>query len=290
MTWSVDSETGRLRHVLLCQPLHYAWQPYNTVALRTLAEGQSIDAQQLQREFRELEDALLGAGVTCHYLDADEALPYQVYTRDSSLMTPWGPAILQLMRPRRNGEVCSVVSFYEQSALPRWQWCTAGSIEGGDIHMIRPGLLLIGHSGERTSEAGARQLAAAFTAKGWEVRLQPFAEHFLHLDVLFCMASPGLAVACVDVLDDAFKAWLQEKGIELIPVPYRETMELGCNLLCLGDERVISPRGNTVLNQRLRAHGLTVLDPELSLFTRGGGGAHCMTMPLARDPLPASHP
>jgi arginine deiminase len=282
MTWSVDSETGRLREVLLCRPDHYRWLPYNTVAQQTLAEGQPFDSQQLHREYREFEDALKGADVGCHYLELDEKLPYQVYTRDSSLMTPWGPVILQLMRPQRRGEVRPVVEFYERRG-PRWQWCTAGSIEGGDIHIIRPGLLLIGYSGERTSEAGARQLASSFEAKGWEVRLHSFQEHFLHLDVLLCMAAPGLAVACVDVLDDSLQAWLKAKAIELIPVPYRETMQLGCNLLSLGDDRVISPRQNRALNERLRAHGLNVLDPELSLFTRGGGGAHCMSMPLARD-------
>lgn len=284
MTWSVDSETGRLRDVLLCRPDHYTWLPYNTVALRTLSEGQTIDAQQLHREFREFEDALASADVRCHYLELDPELPYQVYTRDSSLMTPWGPIVLQLMRPQRRGEVRSVVEFYEGKA-DRFDWMTAGTVEGGDIHIIRPGLLLVGHSGERTSESGAQQLARIFAAKGWEVRLQPFQEHFLHLDVLFCMAAPGLAVACVDVLDDDFKAWLNAKGIELIQVSYRDTMQLGCNLLALGEDRVISPLRNRHLNQRLRAHGLRVYDPELALFTRGGGGAHCMSMPLARDPL-----
>jgi N-dimethylarginine dimethylaminohydrolase len=286
MTWSVDSETGRLREALLCHPDHYRWLPYNAVACRSIAEGRSLDFQQLGQEFGEFEDALAGAGVRCHYLELDERLPYQVYTRDSSLMTPWGPVILQLMRPQRRGEVRSVVEFYESHGR-RWQWCTAGSIEGGDVHIIRRGLLLIGYSGERTTQGGALQLAAAFEAKGWEVRLQPFQEHFLHLDVLLCMAAPDLAVACIDVLDEEFQAWLAGKGIELIPVPYRETMELGCNLLSLGDGRVVSPRRNRILNERLKAHGLTVLDPELSLFTQGGGGAHCMTMPLARDPLTA---
>ena len=33
----------------------------------------------------------------------------------------------------------------------------------------------------------------------------------------------------------------------------------------------------------LRAEGLTVLDPALSLFTAGGGGPHCLTCPLLRD-------
>lgn len=286
MAWSVDSETGRLREVLLCHPDHYRWLPYNTVACRTIADGQALDAQELAREFREFEDVLTGAGVQCHYLELDELLPYQVYTRDSSLMTPWGPTILQLMRPQRRGEVRPVVEFYEEHG-PRWHWCTAGSIEGGDIHIVRPGLLIVGHSGERTTDVGARQLARAFEAQCWEVRLQPFQEHFLHLDVVFCMAAPNLAVACVDVLDESFLSWLKAKEIELIPVPYRETMELGCNLLSLGDDRVISPRRNKALNERLKANGLAVLDPELVLFTQGGGGAHCMSMPLARDPLTA---
>jgi arginine deiminase len=35
----------------------------------------------------------------------------------------------------------------------------------------------------------------------------------------------------------------------------------------------------------LRAEGITVLDPELDEFARGGGSVHCMTMPLLRDPV-----
>lgn len=48
--------------------------------------------------------------------------------------------------------------------------------------------------------------------------------------------------------------------------------------------RVISARHSARLNAALRAEGITVLDPELRVITRGGG-AHCMTMPLRRDPL-----
>jgi N-dimethylarginine dimethylaminohydrolase len=59
-------------------------------------------------------------------------------------------------------------------------------------------------------------------------------------------------------------------------------MALGCNILSLGEGRVISARASRALNAALRAEGLTVLDPELSLFTAGGGGPHCLTCPLAR--------
>ena len=97
------------------------------------------------------------------------------------------------------------------------------------------------------------------------------------------MAAPGLAVACTDVLDENFLAWLRDCGIRIVPVPYREAMRLGCNILALGGGRVVSARGSAVLNAALRAEGLEVLDPELSLFAAGGGGPHCLTCPLLRE-------
>jgi arginine deiminase len=60
-------------------------------------------------------------------------------------------------------------------------------------------------------------------------------------------------------------------------------MQLGCNILSLGGGRVISARESATLNAALRAEGLTVLDPALSLFTAGGGGPHCLTCPLQRE-------
>jgi N-dimethylarginine dimethylaminohydrolase len=164
-----------------------------------------------------------------------------------------------------------------------WRKSSAGTLEGGDVHILRDGLAVVGMSGGRTDEAGAEQLAAWLRAEGWECRIEPFDEHFLHLDVLFCMAAPGLAVACTDVLDPGFVAWLGARGIRVIAVPYREAMRLGCNILALGQDRVVSARGSLGLNAALRAEGLTVLDPDLSLFAAGGGGPHCLTCPLSRD-------
>ncbi|MGF1607894.1 MAG: dimethylarginine dimethylaminohydrolase family protein [Kiloniellales bacterium] len=281
--WSIDSETGILRDVLLCRPDFYQWMPLNAVAEATLAGGASFDRRKARAQFDEMEDALEQAGVTCHYLEPESHLHYQVYTRDSSQVTPWGPVVTQLYRPQRRGEYASVIAFYEEQGNGIWRYCSQGTLEGGDIHIIRPGLLLLGYSGNRSNEAGARQFARWFEAEGWEVRLQPFPEHFLHLDVIFCMAAEGLAVACLDVLDDELLHWLGRHKIRTISVNYKHAMELGCNLLALGGHRVVSPRHSQHLNGRLRAEGLAVFDPELDLFTQGGGGVHCMTMPLRRD-------
>jgi N-dimethylarginine dimethylaminohydrolase len=60
-------------------------------------------------------------------------------------------------------------------------------------------------------------------------------------------------------------------------------MAMSCNILALGDNRVISPAHSTRLNAALREAGVTVFDPALNWFAQGGGSVHCMTMPLRRD-------
>ena len=61
--------------------------------------------------------------------------------------------------------------------------------------------------------------------------------------------------------------------------------ELGANAISLGDERVLSAAGAGALNAAMRAHGLTVHELDLSMFTLGGGGAHCLAQALRRERL-----
>ena len=271
-----------LSEVLLCRPDHYRWMPLNTVAQATLAEGTAADSEAAAAQHQALADALTGAGVTLRWLVPEPHLSYQVYTRDSVQMTPRGAIVTQLARPERRGEYAAVLDLLGAVGIPLWRKATRGTLEGGDIHLIRPGLAAVGVSGGRTDRAGAEQFAAWMAAEGWEVRLVPFAEHFLHLDLLFAMAAEGVAIACDDVLDEGFLDWLRANRIAIIPATYREAMALKVNVLALGAGRVLSTAGNDRLNAALRAEGLIELEPDLSIFTRGGGGPRCLTAPLSR--------
>ncbi|MFZ5609529.1 MAG: dimethylarginine dimethylaminohydrolase family protein [Pseudomonadota bacterium] len=283
--WGVTSEYGVLRDVLLCRPDHYRWEAVNAVAKATLAAQTPLDSARAHRQYEGLVATLEQADVACHFLELEQGLAFQCFTRDSSQMTPWGAVINQLARIERRGEWSPALKFYERTGVPVWRHATRGTLEGGDIHVIRPGLLLIGYSDARTTRQGAAQFAHWFEEEGWETKLYPFPEHFLHLDVLFSMVAEDLALACVDALDDALLGWLSRHGIRVIPVSFKEAMQLGCNALALGDRRVVSPKHNRRVNEALRGEGLHVLEPELDCFTRGGGSVHCLTMPLRRDPV-----
>jgi N-dimethylarginine dimethylaminohydrolase len=283
--WGVNSEYGKLRDVLLCEPVNFKWLPTSSISKATLRSGAKFDRQLAMRQHREMVQAYEEAGVTVHLLEPDEALPYQVYARDSSFMTPYGAVVTQMHQWWRRGEYAPVIQFYQSKGIPIFNMVTASAFEGGDFDIIEPGLALIGFCGERTQEPAAKQVKRWMEAKGWEIRLAPIAEHYVHIDLMVCMLGPKLCAVCIDTTDDSILALLKERKIEIVPVNYRDTMELGCNVMALGDGKVISTARSKNLNGTLRAAGFKVYDPDVSMFTMGGGGVHCMAQALRRDPV-----
>ena len=111
----------------------------------------------------------------------------------------------------------------------------------------------------------------------------PIPAHFIHLDALIVPIAPKLAVACLDALEDWVIASLRARSFEFVDVPYREcAMNLGVNLVGLGNDRILSMATESDLNSRLRALGFKVYEPDMSMFTLGGGGVHCLSLALCR--------
>jgi N-dimethylarginine dimethylaminohydrolase len=221
--------------------------------------------------------------VTCHFLPVDERVPYQVYARDSSFMTPYGAVICQLANPRRRGEYAPVLRFYLDHGIPVYDMVSAGNFEGGDFNIIRPGVALVGYTDHRSEDVAARQVAGWFIKEGWEIKFAPIDQFYVHIDLMVCMLNERCAAVCLETTDDDIVAWLKSKKIEIIPATFRETMALGCNVVALGSDRVLSTSGATDLNGKMRAAGFKVYDPEMTMFTWAGGGVHCMCQPLRRE-------
>ncbi len=285
VSWGVDSEYGRLHDVLLCPPDNFRWLETSAISKATLASGAVFEPDLARRQHAEMVSAYEGAGVRCHFLEPDPELPYQVFVRDSSVMTPWGAVVTQLRQPWRRAEDAPVVRFYEAADIPITSSITAAALEGGDAMIVEPGRALIGDGEGRTQEAGARQLAELFEAEGWEARIERFPEEYVHIDVLACVLAEKLAAVCIEVVSDSLVDWLRGLGFELIEVSAEDAFQLGVNAISLGEERVLSASGAAALNEAMRAHGLEVLEVELEAFTLGGGGAHCLAQALHREPV-----
>jgi N-dimethylarginine dimethylaminohydrolase len=281
--WGVDSEYGRLLDVLLCPPDNFHWLPASAIARATLDAGLTFSSDEARRQHAEMVSVYEEAGVRVHNLAPDPALPYQVFARDSSINVDDGPIVTQLAQWWRRGEYSPVIAFYQECDIPIKRMVTAGSFEGGDFMIVKPGVAAIGTGEERTQEQAARQVAGWLEDDGWEVRVERIPAHFLHIDVLAAMLGEKLAAVCVEQIGSGFVRWLEGKGVEIVPVSLEAALRLGVNGVCLGDDRVLSTAESGELNERLRALGLTVYDPELSMFTLGGGGAHCLMQAIRRE-------
>jgi len=162
--WYLKSETGPLKDVLLGPAESFRWlglenAAYSSLVRDTMRKGYRFDKQLAMRQHREMVDAYEEAGVTCHFLPVEERVPYQVYARDSSFISPYGAVICQLANPRRRGEYAPVLRFYLDHEIPIYDMVSAGNFEGGDFNIIRPGVALVGYTDHRTEEVAARQVA-----------------------------------------------------------------------------------------------------------------------------------
>ncbi|HKH21986.1 MAG TPA: arginine deiminase family protein [Solirubrobacterales bacterium] len=283
--WGVDSEYGRLHDVLLCRPDNFRWLPTSAITRATLEAGYEFDPERAAAQHAAMASAYEEAGVRCHFLDPDPALPYQVFARDSSAMGPNGTVITQLAQYWRRGEYAPAIRFHQEAGVPIRAMVTAGSLEGGDVMIVEPGVVLIGVGETRTMEAAANQVARWYREDGWEARVQPIPERYVHIDVLVALLAEKLAAVCAEALPAAAVQWLRDKGFDLIEVSAEQAFTLGVNAISLGDERVISAAGARELNEALRARGIDVIELDLDMFTLGGGGAHCLAQALRRERL-----
>ena len=281
--WGADSEYGTLREVLLCRPENFRWLPTSAISRATLDAGHVYDPERAAAQHAEMVSAYEGAGVTCHFLEPDPALPYQVFARDSSVISPAGAVVTQLAQWWRRGEYAPVIRFYEAVGIPIGGMITAGTLEGGDVMIVEPGVLVIGAGEERTQDVAARQLARWYAEEGWEVRIEPIPAQWVHIDVLVSILAPKLAAVCVEAASGGLVSWLRSKGFEIVEVSLEDALLVGGNAISLGEDRVISTSKSERLNEALRSHGIEVLDPDLEMFTLGGGGAHCLAQPLRRE-------
>ncbi|MFK7938313.1 MAG: dimethylarginine dimethylaminohydrolase family protein [Roseovarius sp.] len=287
--WGVTAQTGVLTDVLLGRPDHFRWVPLNSISAVTLANmeqmGHRFDAQRAQAQHAAMVEVYRENGVNVHFVDADEGLPSSVFTRDSSFMTPWGAVITSIQTPPRRRDYAVASQFYTQAGIPIWNWVTAGHFEGGDFTILKPGVALLGWSGDRSTKEGAEQVEGWLRAQDWEVLVTPIPPQFVHMDAVVVMLEKDLALVCEDALQPYALDYLKNThGIETIKVDYADCVQLGGNIVSLGNKRVLSMSHNVNVNRHLRERGFEVTAVDYDMFALGGGGVHCSCHELHRLP------
>lgn len=193
----------------------------------------------------------------------------------------------------------------------------AATIKGGDVMPIGHRTVLVG-MGERTTpqavEALAQQLLQANAVDQVIAAELPRERSYMHLDTVMTMVDRDAFVIFPEVVHrirgwhlrladsrvtieqapDFLDAVAEALGVERLRTittggdeyeAEREQWDDGNNVLAIEPGVVIAYDRNVDTNTKLRKAGIEVITIPGFELSRGRGGAHCMSCPIARDPI-----
>ena len=285
------SMVGALERVMVCSPRTAGWnQPDRATHWQQLGFHHAPDFAQAQAQHEALCRELKSAGAEIIEMPAAADLSLDaVYAHDASLPTDYGLIVMRPGKPNRVAEGPRHSSFCESLDIPTLGAITPpGTTEAGDILWLDSKTLLIGR-GYRTNAPGIRQMRDLLSPKGVEVLSAPLPygpgpSACLHLMSLISLLDDHTALVDLPSLAVETVEFLKSRGFKFVEIDYTERNTLACNVLSLGNNRLLAIEENCRTNARLRQAGFDLRTfPATEICINGSGGPTCLTRPLLRQ-------
>jgi N-dimethylarginine dimethylaminohydrolase len=270
------NEYDELKRVILCQPEYMTIRDViNETQKHFKDEGIHID--RALEQHNELVNTLRSYDIDVILLPYHKKYPEQVFTRDIGFTLGETIFVADMASDVRKGEDDVLKQWLEDEGISYYN-IIGDQIEGGDVIIDRD-TIFIGLS-DRTNQVAIDHLEELLN-KQFEVITIDFQEKFLHLDCVFNVISPNVALIYPKALKkediERFKS-----RYELIEVSDEEQFTLGTNVLAIGNNRILSLPVNKEVNQQLRNHHFEVIEVDITEIIKSGGSFRCCTLPILR--------
>lgn len=296
--WGVDNDVGRIRAVLVYRPGEEMKVVDPAKRIESIGSygdekaGWYFQSDSLPKvsEMQAQHDALVAA------LKAEGVEVYEVegvtggrlkscYTRDPLIMVKGGAIVCRMGARIRRGEDLAITRTLAKIGIPILRTLSGMALmEGGSFAWINSRTAVIGCS-IRVNREGAEQVAEVLRRQGVELIVIDLVGYEIHIDGAFVMIDRDLALVDPNGLPYAFLQRLKALGIRTIETEPADNRWI-VNSLAVAPGRLIMPEGGS--NRTLDAlakHGVTWTTLPYSKMQLNGGGIHCSTMPLLRDPV-----
>ena len=296
--WGCNNDVGRLRLVLMHRP----GDEMNVVNpnMRIEEIGSFGDAEhgwywqsdtvpplaEMQAQHDALVETLRAEGAEVVFIDrvAHERMK-TCYTRDSAIAVDGGAIVCRLAPKIRRGEELPVTRTLASLGMPILRTISgSGLMEGGSFAWINPKTAVVGRS-IRVDEEGARQLDEVLASQGVELLRVDLNGYDIHIDGAFVMIDVDTALVSPDRLPYRFLQKLKALGVRTVETtPDDDGWIVNC--LAVRPGRVIMPPGVSPRTlDALDALNIEIVTLPYDKMALNGGGIHCSTCPLVRDPI-----
>ncbi len=290
LTFNGHSMVGSLERVLVCSPRTAGWnRPEYAARWRDLGFHRAPNFESAQAQHDALCHELSSAGAEIIELAPSPELSLDaVYTHDASLPTDFGLIAMRPGKANRITEGRHHTFFCQRLAVRILAKIVApGTTEAGDMLWLDQRTLLIGH-GFRTNADGIQQMRDLLAPHEIDVISAPLPHGpgpsaCLHLMSLISLLDEHTALVDLPWLAVETVELLKSRNFTFIEIEYSERDTLSCNVLALGNNRLLAIEENKNTNARLRQAGFDVRTfPGTELCINGSGGPTCLTRPLLR--------
>ncbi|MFP4646225.1 MAG: dimethylarginine dimethylaminohydrolase family protein [Candidatus Acetothermia bacterium] len=281
------NEVGKLKSVLLKKPgKEIAGEVMENPGKWHWRE--SMDPDLAREQHASLVQAYRDHGVEVNFVEhEDQNLACAIFVTDSLFMTPEGAILANFGLDTRKGE-----EIYVRRALAKMDVPVvgmvhgAGKFEGATAMWVDPETVIIGTS-IRTNETGKNQVKEILSHMGVKTFLeQQIPYRSIHIDGIMSFVDRKKVLVDPDKLPYEIWKELTLRGFEMLEQEWpEERNNLAINTVALEPGRVLMAANNPRTKTLLEENGVETIEVDISEIIKGGGGIHCMTGLIKREPL-----
>lgn len=295
--WGVEDDVGRLRMVLVAPPGD-EWEQMREGGVWVEEAGSWMDPQgrwywmgqerpdfeKAREEHAGLVDALRKEGVEVAFMgQRPSELSRSMFTRDVALVVPGGSIVCRMGPMYRRGEERGMSQALAGLGMPILHTIRGrGLVEGGSFAIINRRIAVLGLS-HRINLEGARQVEHVLAGMGMELIVIDLPGSMYHIDGVFVMVDREKALINYEWLSRPFIEKLESMGIQTIDVDPDEG-PFAVNCIATRPGRVILSDHALRTAEMLSKRGIEPILIPYGEIHKAGGGIHCSTLPLIREP------